>query len=184
MAYWKTDSGFGPFWSRILFLPQTCGTRKQVLCPLHLYIWLCSQCLLSFCFKYLLSCLINSLLTVGHVPGMNHMLKWPKERLKDWMKRTLDGFLKIWALLMAPLWISGRRQQTFFCKGPEKKYFWLLELYSLSGNCSTQPLQCKSSHWPCINKGMGLTCKLYWQNVKATLNSWSGQKQATSKLSP
>ena len=53
------------------------------LSPLHL-LSLAPFSMPSFYFKYLHSCVINFLLSLKHMPGINHILKWLKEMLPWW----------------------------------------------------------------------------------------------------
>lgn len=52
-------------------------------------------------------------------------------KAKDWVDRTLDWFPKSWALLMAPLWVSGSSQQTYSVKVQGRNVFGF-ESYTVS----------------------------------------------------
>ena len=65
-------------------IPVKLGSELIVpLSPPHL-LSLAPFSMPSFYFKYLHSCLINFLLSLKHMPGVNHVLKWLKEMLPWW----------------------------------------------------------------------------------------------------
>ena len=65
-------------------MPVKLGSELIVpLSPPHL-LSLAPFSMPSFYFKYLHSCLINFLLSLKHMPGVNHVLKWLKEMLPWW----------------------------------------------------------------------------------------------------
>lgn len=172
------ETGFGPFWGRMPFLPQPCETRKQVNYTSRLLSFEVSSSILNAFFLSTSSTYFHAFSTSSYSSAvrLGWTTCWNGWRKGKRLSRQNIGLVpkKLSSTHGSPV---GLRQESanLFCKGPGKKCFWLWELYGLCGNYSALLLQYKSSHRQWVNEFAELTCKLYLQNVKGILNSWAMQ---------
>lgn len=130
---------------RIPLLLQTCEPgNKSVIPPISSHLrYLAPFSMPSFFLLQVPTFMFHKLSLIPQPHAWDELhAEMAKGEAKDWVERTLDWFPKIWALLMAPLWASGRSQQTYSVKVQRGNIFGF-ENYAVS--VATMQLCCCSA---------------------------------------
>lgn len=139
------ETRFGPFWDRIPLRLQTCEPgNKSVTPPISSHLrYLAPFSMPSFFLFQVPTFMFHKLPLIPQPCFWDELhAEMAEGEAKDRIEKTLDWFPKIWALFMAPLWASGRSQQTYSVKVQRGNIFGF-ENYTVS--VATMQLCCCSA---------------------------------------